>query len=89
LTKRAASTRSLARLALRHLLAFPARLRKADGDRLLSAFHGLAAPELFSVPLLRSCIAFSTFLEAPVEYFLAIAILLSVPVSAGNLPKNS
>ena len=51
---------------------FPAR-RASDKPMAMACFRLFTfLPELFSVPSLRSCIAFSTFFEAALEYFRAM-----------------
>jgi hypothetical protein len=49
-------------------------------------FTVLPLRPLLRVPSLRSCIAFSTFFEAPLEYFLATVVYL--PVAIDSYPQR-
>jgi hypothetical protein len=62
--------------------AFLPSLRASESPMAIACFRlftVLPLRPLLRVPSLRSCIAFSTFFEAPLEYFLAIVVYLLLP----------
>jgi hypothetical protein len=69
--------------------AFLPSLRASESPMAIACFRlftVLPLRPLFRVPSLRSCIAFSTFFEAPLEYFLATVVYL--PVAIDSYPQR-
>jgi hypothetical protein len=64
-------------------------LRASESPMAIACFRlftVLPLRPLFRVPSLRSCIAFSTFFEAPLEYFLATVVYR--PVAIDSYPQR-